>query len=457
MVIENINQKSGWSRVKKGGSFVRLQNALLIVFVVVFTIIFVQNGLTATVEGYAFKSGETDNSGITINLESTISTPTLGITGLIIIVMGFSLFLFRTRNRVGTIPGILCCLFGIGIITYAAVIDTTMTDFSGAYNFPDVTPGDYSLSFSAEGYQPENIAWVSIGIGTNIMNDIVLDPVPTVTPTEIPTDTPTPAPTSTPASDIYVTAFDNRVHFNYGPATANEFEVNFVSIVAEGNTPSYLDFDVTGSSGTGTWTVDDQTMTQFNPNEWFCSVTYSTSGEITGDSWLDFGIKLQVDDYATIFDYTGVWLLDGVPLSPGHTAVTGFWFDAGGYIRPGYQTLRIVNDTDLSIDFEDFEFAVSDEEIPLEDLSTSGLGVPGASSPGYPSLSWQSDTNLPSTLPVDAYYDVHLEDIGLSVQPDDFLLVRGQQVSNGISPGAWGYFWEQTGAMDAKMIPVFVK
>jgi len=179
-------------------------------------VMFIHSGLAATVDGHAYKDGATDHSGITINLDALPPIPTIGGLGLIFLLSGISLFLFRNRRQKVFVPMLICIALGLSCITYAVYFATSVTNTVGEYGFTSVDPGGYSIDASAPGYYPAHISSFTVIDGANTAPDLTLYPIPTltptinltstptetptVTPTETPTNTPTPIPTSTPTA-----------------------------------------------------------------------------------------------------------------------------------------------------------------------------------------------------------------------------------------------------------------
>lgn len=173
-----------------------------ILMILGFAAIVVSSGLAATVDGHAYKYGQTDHSGITIDLEPLPPIPAIGMTGLLLLILGLSFLLMRKRYRGMMIPMIACFIAGLSCITYAAVKVSTVTNSAGEYSFSEVTPGNYWVFASAPGYYPSHIPSLEVQDGVNTAPDMTLFPIETPTPattdTPMPTDTPTQTPTSTP-------------------------------------------------------------------------------------------------------------------------------------------------------------------------------------------------------------------------------------------------------------------
>ncbi|MCD4654345.1 SUMF1/EgtB/PvdO family nonheme iron enzyme [bacterium] len=140
-------------------------------------VLFVQGGIAATVEGHAYKYGAADHSGITIDLSEVQLTPTIGMTGLILLLAGFGLFIFRKKGSAIQVSMIICLLAGLSCITYAGFLATNVTNSLGEYDFMDVEPGDYTIDISVPGYYPEHISLFTVLDGTNTVLDITLYPI----------------------------------------------------------------------------------------------------------------------------------------------------------------------------------------------------------------------------------------------------------------------------------------
>jgi len=273
-------------------------------------------------------------------------------------------------------------------------------------------------------------------------------PTNTVPPTRTPTPTtsPTIVPTATPTG-LIVVGFNDDVHFDYEGVMANDFHVEGIVHSAGGSPPIVGDILVFGDPGTGNWTVSGYHLVQINPEEWRFTADFVTDGFISFCQWIHFGIFFYVDGRNIIADFHGWWTLDGQPVGSGGVPVTGFWADDLGQIRPGAQTLRIMNDSGLSLTLPGIEMAVYSIEVPLEDLFITGLGRLGQPSPLYPELEWVAAPGFPRVMETNSFFDVALEQIGIFIPPGGFLLIRGQQLMAGAASGDWGWFWEQHGSM----------
>lgn len=256
-------------------------------------------------------------------------------------------------------------------------------------------------------------------------------------------------------AEMVVVGLNDDVHFDFPGLIANDFHVEGLIHSAGGIAPVVNNVIVFGDGTTGNWTVAGYTLTQIGPEDWWFTIDFVTDGSITYCQWLHFGIEFYVEMLNVIADLHGWWTLNGVPINgpmradQSDVAVTGFWADDLGTIRPGLQTLRITNDTtNIPIVIPQYEVAISYTRVPLEDMFTNGLGRPGEPSPMYPDLEWITIDAIPP-LPPESFFDVYLEDYGVIIPPGGFLLMRGQQLWDGAPTrggGDWGWFWEQHGA-----------
>ncbi|MBN1880363.1 SUMF1/EgtB/PvdO family nonheme iron enzyme [bacterium] len=153
------------------------------IFLFLFVMLFLSRDiLAATVDGHAFKDGQTDHSGITIQLETLPGVPATGFAGAGLLLAGLSLFLLRKRNRTAGAFGIVLAVSGLNCIAYAFATYTAVTSTDGSYSMTAVDPGNYRLDASAPGYYPEHREPIAIADGANMIPDITLYPMTTPTP-----------------------------------------------------------------------------------------------------------------------------------------------------------------------------------------------------------------------------------------------------------------------------------
>ncbi len=283
-----------------------------------------------------------------------------------------------------------------------------------------------------------------------------LPPTSTAIPTLPPTATATSIPTTTPVPPIpgVLVALNDDIHFDYqGGEMANDFHVEGTIYSADGVDPVLANIIIFGDPGTGNWTVANYTLVEISPDTWSFTLDFVTDGFIQFCQWIHFGFEFYVDYHNIVIDLNGWWTFNGIPLTPGSVAISGFQADDIDELRPGFQTLRIFNDTDIGIEYESLELAISETSVPLEDMFVTGLGRPGEVSPQYPELTWISIEEIPLELPPDSFFDVFLEEFDIDIPPGQFLLMRGQQTMSDQGLGDWGWFWHQHGANPPEVTP----
>ncbi len=251
-----------------------------------------------------------------------------------------------------------------------------------------------------------------------------------------------------------IVGLNDDVHFDYS-GQANDFHIEGNVHSSGGITPTVASILVFGDPGTGNWTVSGYRLIQVGPEDWHFILDFRTDGYIVYCQWIHFGIKFNVNAKNIIANLKGWWTLNGQPLYQlllsteyQQVAVTGFEVDT----ENGEQFLRIMNNTNLSIEMDSLELAVSSHEISLQDMFTTGLGRPGEVSPKFPTLVWKNATQLiPTVLDPGNEARFNLRTLGIQLQTGQFLLMRGGQAMKGskstrITTGTdWGWFWEQHG------------
>ncbi|MGE5341641.1 MAG: hypothetical protein ACM3SY_09190 [Candidatus Omnitrophota bacterium] len=261
------------------------------------------------------------------------------------------------------------------------------------------------------------------------------------------------------------------VHFDYPGLKANDFHVEGYVYSAGGITPIITSSLIFGDPGTGTWVITSQNLTPVSSGVWKYTANYQTNGYIQYCQWIHFGVKFNVNYHNIFVNLKGWWTLNGVPLMQQsqnpppdnyqQAPVTGF----DVFTQDGVKKLKITNDTNMSVSIPTMQLAVSNMEIPLEDMFTTGLGRPGEPSPKYSSLIWKPVPNFPTVMLPKTYIVITLSDVGIELLPGQFLAMRGQQVmSGGVVLDAqneklkkdkktpvlqtttdWGWFWHQHG------------
>jgi len=272
-------------------------------------------------------------------------------------------------------------------------------------------------------------------------------------------------------SQALVVGLNDDVHFDYRDMQADDFHIEGTIYSAGGIAPKVTDILVFGDPGTGTWQVDSYCLMPIGPDQWKFTAHFSTNGIIVYCQWIHFGIKFDVDAFNVIADLQGWWTLGGAPLMDQGTvqsieeentdmykqvAITGFDVFGSGMDKK----LKITNSTNLPITIEQLELAISNDEVPLIDMFSTGLGRPGEPSPMFPILLWDKAPGFPTTLQPQAEIVIPLANMGITMIPGQFLQIRGEQYMEGskalalinkknskirTNPPDWGWFWEQHG------------
>ncbi len=131
------------------------------------------------VTGHAFLEGQTDHSGISVELAPHQALPAMGTYTAALLLIGFGCCLLRMKSRVS---GGSLCLLAVCMLARAALMYTGSTDLNGYYWFNDVTPGTYDLLAASPGYHTGMRIGIEIGDGEYELEDITLDQVTTPTP-----------------------------------------------------------------------------------------------------------------------------------------------------------------------------------------------------------------------------------------------------------------------------------
>ena len=316
-----------------------------VVFCCIVSLLWVSGTLAATVDGHAYKDGQTDHSGITIDFEPLPPIPTIGSAGLILLLAGFSLLIFRKRGRAVLIPMLICFIIGLSCITYAAMRATTVTNSDGEYDFADVEPGGYSIDASAPGYYPEHIASFTVIDGANTAPNIILYLMETPTPaaTETPTETPTMTPTSTPTlASVLINEIridqpggDDDEYFELsGEAGAGLFRLTYLVIGDSGAIEEVTDLNsesipLSGYfvAAEGTFTLGTSDITVDLNFENSDNVTHLLVADFTGNNGDDLDVEddgvLDVQPWSQVLDAVGLVETPGLE-DPYYGAWLGF-------------------------------------------------------------------------------------------------------------------------------------
>ncbi len=234
-----------------------------------------------------------------------------------------------------------------------------------------------------------------------------------------------------------VVTMNEDVHFDYPGMKANDFHIE--GIVKSGNDyePRITNIVIFGSGGIWKCVHYEFTRIDFWGDEWQFKMDFVLEPGmfITECADLHFGVDFLVDGHNIVFDLVGWWTWDGgppIPIDGGAALGTLQEYPGGEYLQAavtGFEVegdmLRVFNNTELSIELRDYEVAISNEPIPLEDMFVTGLGRPGEPSPEYPWLVWEDALMEPTVLGPGQQFEVALSSLGIFLQPGQFLVMRG--------------------------------
>jgi len=208
-------------------------------------------------------------------------------------------------------------------------------------------------------------------------------------------------------------------------AEANDFHINGKLESLNGYCPTlnqHWEYDKSGSTN---WKLDNFSIKHWAGDTWEFNADFTTDGTVENGDVVHFGLKFNVDNCNTQLVSRAYWTLDGNKVGD---FVLLFGFKVFMNASSLRNIARFQNDleTTIPITIRQLEFAVSDQEVPLADMYETGLGNPGspAGNPIYSDLNWVSAPQQTITLEQGQHVDFDLENIGINLQPGQFLLFR---------------------------------
>jgi hypothetical protein len=232
---------------------------------------------------------------------------------------------------------------------------------------------------------------------------------------------------------------------------ANDFHVQGTVKSSGGVVPMITQIWQMGDPRTGTWTMTRYTMTRdtIDPQLFHFTVDFKTTGWIYFDPinpmWLHFGIIIEVNTCNVMVDVKGYWTRNGVKIGA-MVPLTGFVVytfvppppaPGEATILAGDDRVQIWNQSEVPVEVEMLELAISPVEIPLEDMFLTGLGEPGTgSSSHYPNLVWVNVPQgmIPPIMQSGQFFEISLGSLGMDLPAGGFLLMRGKQSRGVTSP-----------------------
>jgi hypothetical protein len=190
-------------------------------------------------------------------------------------------------------------------------------------------------------------------------------------------------------------------------------------------TPPLLgDFHISGDPNTGNWGLLSYTADPLPADFFNITVTFGTDESLDPGEHVQFGVSVTGTDFYQVKEVRALYD-EQVPLQD-MFSMTGYEF------RPtNPDELDVYAETDTIV--ERLEVCVFSGLVPLEDMFSTGLGNAGTGpSPKYPTAVW-NEVMTAQPIQADTFETASL---GITLQPGEFLLVRGQEEAD-------SYFWAQ--------------
>jgi len=208
-------------------------------------------------------------------------------------------------------------------------------------------------------------------------------------------------------------------------ANANDFHINGKVESKNGYCPSLLQHWEYDKSGNTNWKLESFSISVWSGDMWQFNANFSTNGTVSNGDIIHFGLKFNVDNCNAQLITRAFWTLNGSPVG---SPVPLYGFNIFIDTQTARNIARFQNDLDTAttITIRQLEFAVSNDEVPLEDMFETGIGNPGlpAGDPAYDDLEWIAAPQQTITLEQGQHIDFDLENIGIDLQPGQFLLFR---------------------------------
>lgn len=205
--------------------------------------------------------------------------------------------------------------------------------------------------------------------------------------------------------------------------TANDYHVN-ADIRSDNNwIPRLIDSSSVDLSHNTIWYMNHLDIDQagIDSNIWHTQMDFHTSagGVIFAGDIVHFGVTFRVYGFAfgMYRPRLAWWTLNDVFVCPAR--LIGFELHEP---IPFFPVITLFNDMDVELTVQQLEFGVNPTEVPLEDMSPDGLGVPG--DPGkYPLIKWVP-INEPIKIEPGKSVDIDLKSIGIELKTGEFLEFR---------------------------------
>jgi hypothetical protein len=218
------------------------------------------------------------------------------------------------------------------------------------------------------------------------------------------------------------------------PGKANDFHVKGKVRSANNVKPDmsrYWSFDHVDADEGGTkWYMNGDSIRQDpeDPEYWNFELDFKTEeGYVSDGATVHFGVEYLADQYNHIeieeayYTKDGEWVADAMLMS---FNVVERPFDGA--------VLTISNQLNRVAIWEQMEVAVTDINVPLQDMFYTGIGGPGTTAKNslYSEIKW---VKIPEPVKVapKSHIEFKLADLGLSIKTGQFLLVRAIDAQTG--------------------------
>ncbi len=220
---------------------------------------------------------------------------------------------------------------------------------------------------------------------------------------------------------IYPVVVAGNWHVKFTGEKANDFHISGMIQSRYNYMPKLVNHVVFDVYGETSWYMSGYSIKQDStlPNNWYFTADFKTNGVITSGDIVHFGLKFVTNycNYARII--SAYWTYNGEPVEkvnlPGFNIYRNNGILFGAFFN---------NIPDPKIVMTNLQFAVSDIEIPLEDMITDGLGNPNGlvTNNEYAKIEW---TTYPRDVVIDSESAaISLSELGIKLEANQFLLFR---------------------------------
>jgi hypothetical protein len=263
------------------------------------------------------------------------------------------------------------------------------------------------------------------------------------------------------ASAGVIVGMNAHVYVNTpGQSPANDFHVQGTVRSAGAVFPILSSVWVAAHPNGGIWQVTGTSIVQdtVDPELFHVTLDYAvdqiaTPGAVlsynpANPEWLHFGAIYTVNTCNVMVNMNGWFTLWGNRIGQG-VPLTGFVVvDPAQPLEEG--VVEIHNNSEVPVEVTTLELCVLSEPVPLEDMFSTGLGLPGQNGTGGypPATAWEEvPHDLLPILQPGQFFSIPLGDtrIGINLQPGQFLLMRGYQKEEGVATNLKvpAPFWNQ--------------